>query len=185
MRINNKIESMNAINKLNLNKFPEKLFKQGEAEKIKEFIKKNPAKYYAIRDKSKPRGTFKLKVLEKDIFKEIKEYQTFTINISSYNYIDNQIVNGDVAFFKNGDVYIFLSTNKEATGRDEDKVLYDYNYKTNIFDKKLSNIPYFDYIYKYIIEHNLLDMVVELALFDIKVGINNEQIIIYELRTDY
>ena len=34
------------------------------------------------------------------------------------------------------------------------------------FDKKLNDIPGFDYIYKYIYDNNLNDVIVEFALFD-------------------
>ncbi len=185
MRICNKMESMKAINELQLNKFPEAFFKNGEIEKVKAFLEKYPEKYYAIRDKSSARGKFKLKVLKNDVIKEIQDYQAFTINVSSFNYIDNQLLNGDIAIFKNGDVYVYLSSNQNATGREEEDVYYEYNFKTDIFDKRLNDIPDFDYIYQYIVDHHLLDMVVEISLFDKNVGIYSERIIIYELRTDY
>lgn len=46
----------------------------------------------------------------------------------------------------------------------------DFNLKTTIFDKELSRIPHFDYIYKYISDNNLYDIIVEFALFDKEVG---------------
>ena len=68
------------IIELGLNKFKEQLFKANEEEKVKEFLKENPAKYYAIRDKSKTRGNFKLKVEYEKVLEEIKYYDLFTIN---------------------------------------------------------------------------------------------------------
>ena len=65
MIIKSKLESINKINALGLNKFPEQLFRENEEIKVKEFIEKYPANYYAIRDKSRAGGTFKLKT---DIF---------------------------------------------------------------------------------------------------------------------
>lgn len=53
MMISNKLESMKKINELGLNRFPEQLFTDNEQERVKEFINSYPAKYYAIRDKSK------------------------------------------------------------------------------------------------------------------------------------
>ena len=44
---------------------------------------------------------------------------------------------------------------------------------------------YFDLIYQYIVNHNLQGVIVEYALFDTEVGINNEHIVVYELRTHY
>lgn len=61
----------------------------------------------------------------------------------------------------------------------------DFNYATNIFDKKLNKIPCFDLIYSYIIEHKLTDIIVEFAIYDKPVGVNNEQVIIFEIRTEF
>ena len=58
MIIKNKLESVQKINELQLNKFPEQLFKSKEKEKIEKFLEKYTAKYYAIRDKSKANGIF-------------------------------------------------------------------------------------------------------------------------------
>lgn len=60
-----------------------------------------------------------------------------------------------------------------------------FNFKTDIFDKRLNKIPHFDFIYKYIIEHNLKDTIVEFSLFDKELGTKNEKVIVYELRTHY
>lgn len=94
MIIRNKLDSIKKISELNLNKFPEQLFKENEEEKVKEFLQKYPAKYYAIRDKSKAGGIFKLKVDYNKVLDEIKDYNLFTINVSSANYIDNQLLVG-------------------------------------------------------------------------------------------
>ena len=101
MIINNKIESYNKIIELNLNKFPEQLFHSNEEEKVKQFKKDCPAKYYAIRDKSKPGGVFKLKVSRNKLLNEIKNYSVYTINVSSINYIDNQLLVGEIEILSN------------------------------------------------------------------------------------
>ena len=72
------------------------------------------------------------------------------------------------------EVNAILSTNKTYSVRDAIKNP-DFNIKTNIFDNKtLNNIPYFDNIYDYIITNDLLDVIVEFALFDKKIGIKNK-----------
>jgi len=176
--INNKLESINYIKKLNLNKFPEQLFKENEEEKVLEFLNKYPAKYYAIRDKSKARGIFKLKVLKEHVVDEIKDYSLYTINVSSYNFNKNQLLVGEIMIKSNNEVYLTISTNPNYSVRDalENPT---YNLKTNLMDKKLNDIYYFDEIYNYIMKYNLIDIIVEFSLFDINVGINNEKIIIY------
>ena len=91
---------------------------------------------------------------------------------------------GEIEIFSNNDVYITVSTDKKASVRDALKNPI-YNLKTNIFSKELKEIEYFNDINTYISKHKLYDVIVEFALYDKNVGINNEKIIIYELRTDY
>lgn len=184
MIIKNKLESIEKINKLNLNRFPEELFKVEEKQKVKDFLKNFPAQYYAIRDKSKSGGIFKLKVNYDKVLEEISEYNLFSINVSSANYVDNQLLVGEIEILSNGEIYAILSTNPTASVRDALRNP-TFNLKTNIFDKNLNKIPHFDFIYYYIINNNLQNVIVEFSLFNKNVGIYNEKIIIYELRTDY
>ena len=184
MLIKNKLESIKKINELGLNKFPEQLFKADEYEKVKDFLTCYPAKYYAIRDKSKAGGTFKLKVAARDVLTEIRGYSLFTINVSSANYAENQILVGEIEILSNGDVYVTLSVDPTASVRDALRNP-TFNLKTDIFDKKLNHIPHFDLIYEYIIINNLQNVIVEFALFNTEVGIKKENIIVYELRTHY
>ena len=182
--IRNKLESIDKINELGLNKFPEQLFKENEEERVKEFIENYPANYYAIRDKSKAGGTFKLKVDYDKVLDEISGYNLFTINVSSANYVDNQLLVGEIEFLSNGEVYAILSIDPTASVRDALRNP-TFNLKTDIFDKKLNEIPHFNYIYQYIMDNNLQDVIVEFALFDKEVGIKKEKVIVYELRTHY
>lgn len=184
MIINNKIESLEKIIELNLNKFPEKIFKKGDVNEILDFIKIYPAEFYAIRDKSKSCGNFKLKVPRDKVIEEISNYDLFTINVSSANYEENQLLVGEVEFFKNGDVYCCVSTSQKYSVRDACKNP-DFNLKTNIFDKTLNDIPYIDDVYDYISRNELYDVIVEFSLFSKTVGVYNENIIIYEIRTHY
>lgn len=184
MFIKNKLESMKKISELGLNKFPEQLFKAGEQEKVREFLTCYPAQYYAIRDKSKAGGIFKLKVAANDVLTEINDYDLFTINVSSANYVENQLLVGEIQILSNGEVYATLSVDPTASVRDALRNP-TFNLKTDIFNKKLNKIPHFDLIYEYIITHNLQNVIVEFALFDKKVGIRKERIIVYELRTYY
>ena len=184
MIIRNKLESIKKINELGLNKFPEQLFKEGEQERVKEFLNCYPAPYYAIRDKSKTSGVFKLKVAASDVLTEINGYNLFTINVSSANYVENQMLVGEIEILSNEEVYATLSVDPTASVRDALRNP-TFNLRTDIFDKKLNQIPYFDLIYQYIVTHNLENVIVEFAIFNKGVGIKNEKIIIYELRTQY
>jgi len=184
MKITNKIESYEKIIELGLNRFPEKIFKHSEINEVTEFINSYPAKYYAIRDKSKAGGIFKLKVEPENILNEVSGYDLFSINVSSYNYIDNQLLVGEICISSTS-VNAILSKNSKYSVRDAIRDP-DYNFIASIFDDEMLNdIPHFDDIYKYIVENKLQNTIVEFALFNKPVGINKENVIIYELRTDY
>ncbi len=179
------MESIKKINELNLNKFPEQLFQKGQEQEILNFINEYPAKYYAIRDKSKSEGLFKLKVDFEKVIDEVKSYDLFTINVSSANYVDNQLLVGEIQFLSNDEVYATLSVDPTASVRDA-LSHPSLNIKTTIFDDKtLNQIPHFNSIYSYVVEHHLKDYIVEFALFDKEVGIKNERVVVYELRTHY
>ena len=47
-------------------------------DKILDFLRQYPARYYAIRDKSNLGGTFKLKVLYNKVLEEIREYNALS-----------------------------------------------------------------------------------------------------------
>lgn len=184
MIIKNKLESIKYINNLNLNKFPEQLFTQNEETKIKEFLKTYPAPYYAIRDKSSPSGIFKLKVESNKVLKETKNYKLFTINVSSINYAKNQLLVGEIEILSSNEVYATLSLNSKYSVRDA-LSNPDFNLKTDIYDKILNQIPEFNYLYEYILNNNLFDVIIEFSLFNKEVGLKKERVIIYELRTNY
>ena len=185
MEIKNKLESIETIKKLGLNKLKEGLFKKGETKKVKAFLNSCTENLFCIRDRTKTGGRFKFNVEKKDVLREVKGYEIFTINVSTGNYEGHQILTGDIKISKDNSVYMTLSTDPDASVRDA----YSnptFNYNTDIFnDSLLNRVPGFDFLYQYIYEHNLVDTVVEFSLFDTEVGIFGEKIVIFEIRTNY
>lgn len=188
MKINNKVESIKKIKELNLNQFPEKLIKSQGKEKeneVLQFIKDYPVEWYTLRDKSKQGGKAFHAVRPDEILDAIKVYDgPFSILVSFYNYKDNQIMVGEIQI-SGENVHFILSYNGEYSIRDMYKNP-DVVINTSIFDDKtLNNISHFDDIYKFIMDKNLQNVIVEFGMFDKGVGKNNEKFIIYEIRTNY
>ncbi len=184
MKITNKIESYNKIIELGLNRFSEEIFRSYEIRELEDFINRYSASFYAIRDKSKAGGNFKLKVEAKDILNEVTGYDLFSVNVSSFNYLENQLLVGEI-LITDTNVSAVLSTNCRYSVRDAINDP-DFNFVTTIFDDKtLDQIPCFNDVYNYIVKQKLKDIIVEFAYFDKLLGVNNENIIIYELRTEY
>lgn len=91
---------------------------------------------------------------------------------------------GDIRIGKNNEVWFIGSTNSNFTGKMAEKYP-DFNYSTDIFDKRLSLVPGFDLTYGYIINHDLVDVIVEFAIYNCPVGIYKEQVVIFEIRTEF
>lgn len=185
MKVRNKLESIEIIKRKKLNSFPEKLFKVSDIKSISLFLDEYPAEYYAIRSKEVVGCKLNnFKVPKNKVLDEIKKFNLFTINVSSYNYISNLVLIGDIMVKKNNEVWFIGTTNQNFTGKMAEQNP-EFNYCTNIFDKKLSNIPAFDLIYSYIVNHDLIDVIVEFAIYDKALGIYNEPIVIFEIRTEF
>ncbi|MBE7075957.1 MAG: hypothetical protein E7375_02700 [Clostridiales bacterium] len=153
--------------------------------KILDFIKKYDAKFYAVRDMAKSNSKlFNLKVEKKNVVEYVKEQRNFLINVSSYNYTENQLCTGEIQINKDMKVSLTISNNKEFSARDAVRCP-DFNFVCDIYDRRLKNIDGLQQVMDYIFQYNLFDVIVEFSSFDIPVGLNCENVIIYELRTDY
>jgi len=183
IEIKDKIDSLKYINKLKLNTFGEKIFKNPTEQEVIDFMDENPVKYYILRDKSKIGSKVYSNITRKEVLQHYKEYKLFSIDIASYNYRDNKILTGDILISKNNNFTITASSNKDCDHRTFPKPNYFLN--TDIFDKKINNIQSVDKIIDYIYKHELFDVIIEFGVFDIPVGINKECVVIYELRTNY
>lgn len=185
MKVRNKLESIELIKKKKLNSFPEKLFKKNQSHEVIDFLKEYPANYYAVRSKEIvgcKKNNFK--VSKEDVINEIKNFNLFTINVSSYNYTSNLVLIGDILISKNNEVWLIASTNQNFTGKMAEQYP-EFNFSTDIFDKRLNLVPNFDLIYEYIAKNDLIDVIVEFAIYNKPLGIYNEKIIIFEIRTEF
>ncbi len=188
IQIKNKRDSVKKIKELKLNNFPEDVFSTSDLVSIEKFFKKYSAEEYCMRTTSKAKGQF---FFVKD-FQECKALLSkfkdeVTICVSYNPYKEDIVLVGDikVSRMSSGDIVdIVARTDPEATQRN----IYDdpeYNYHASLDDDKVWKIPGFSKIMNYIVEHELYDMIIEFIVYDIKVGINKENVVIVEIRTDY
>lgn len=185
IKISDKLEIIKLIKELKLNSFPQKLFNRDETNGIKRFLLKYPVKFYAVRSKeivNCKKNNFK--VHKGNVLNEIKKYNLFTINVSSYNYINKFVLIGDIRMGKNNEVWIADSINPNFTGKMAEQNPY-FDFSTDIFDKRLNKVPGFDLIYSYIVDHNLINVIVEFAIYDKPVGIYDKPIVVFEIRTEF
>lgn len=185
IRIRNKLESLKYIKELNLNILPEEYFEGYNKQKIKRFIEKYPAEFYAIRDKEKSASSkHKLAVPYDEVIDSCKDLKKYTINVSSYCYRNHQICVGEILLYDNMDIEYIISNNSNFSVRDVYKNP-DYVGKTDIYDKKLNRIKGINEIIDYILLHELTNIIVEFTVFNCKLGKNKEKVVVWELRNEY
>ena len=182
MRIKNKLESANKIKELGLNTLPEELFRKGQEHAVESFMNKWDAQYFSIRNKEVVGFRAGIGLTREEVLEEIKDYNFFSVMVAPCNYADDLILAGDIRIDKKNQVWLtaskieYIKFLKEAP---------EYNFCTDIFDRKLGDIPGFDIILKYIMDHNLIDVIIEFEVHEKPMGIKNEQVAIMEIRTDY
>ena len=185
IKILNKKESAYHISKLKLNRFPQIICSTYNPKTINEFVSKYPAQFYAVRDMSKSNSkVFNLKVKKEDLHEYTKNLNGFLINVSSINYTDNQLCTGEVKIEHDMSISLTVSNNQNFSARDAVN-FPNYNFTTDIYDAKLKQIRGLDKIINYIFKYQLFGIIVEFSAFNITLGTNNEDVAIYELRTNY
>lgn len=186
-KTNNKLESVNLIHTLNLNRFNQKVFevKYTTDEDVNKFLNANNCEMYAIRDNVKSNSKERTHAASKnDILNVYKKFENCTISESVNNYINNQTLIGNIIVGKDGSVVLEASNSKCDSVRE---AVNNANIKLNttIDDNRIEYVNGLKDIVDYVVEHNLQDMVVEFSAFNKNVGVNNEKVVIYELRSNY
>ena len=185
IRIRNKQESAYLIESLNLNKLQDIYLKKFDKSVVEKFLEENKAVYYAVRSRAVAGSRiFNLKVKREDVIDYVKDLSDFSINISSYGFWQNQLCTGEVKIGKDMGLSISVTNDPKASARDGAQKP-DYNFVTTIEDKRVDKIKGMREVINYIFKHELFDMIVEFAAYNINVGRNNEKVVIFELRTDY
>lgn len=180
----NKTESDRLIKEKGLNRIEEGHFKGSSNtldEDVLEYLDRTRYKYYNIRDKSYSNGMFRYKLTRDEIIAIDKNYDKFAIYESLAEADDRLILQGEIEINKDFELWASLSDVKNIPNRiamKEPKFILEIDLK----ESKEPNIRGLKGVIDYIISKELIGMVVEFSLFEIPVGINRENIIIWELR---
>ena len=187
-KIKNKKDSIDLMKKLNLNYFPLEVFKKNDLARIADFFRLYPSKEYILRNTDKAKGKFFFVENFEEAKKCLDKFENrVTIGVSYNPFKKDLVLVGDIKI-ENGkekkEVVLTARTDKEATHRN----IYDkpqYNFKCDIQDDSLWQIKGVDKVLKYIVDHQLFDCIVEFAVYNTKFGVNHEEVIISEIRTNY
>ncbi len=176
----NKQESRALITKLDLNTVPEVFLANNDYVGMKSFIDNNKAKRYVVRDAEHASSKY-FYVDDLSACKEAaKQFSGKIILAVSLNSYENKLLLGAVEICEDK-IKICATTDSTKDHR----TLYDnpeFNYATDIFDKRLSSIPCFDDLYKFVLDNKLEGLTIEFTVYDKLVGNKKQKILINELR---
>lgn len=186
--IRDKRDSIVKMKELKLNYFPLDSYDVNDFEGIKNFIETYPAKEYILRSANKAKGDFFFVHNLDEIKDKLSHFENdVTIGVSYNEFKEDLVLVGDIIVHKD-----FSSQSVDLTARDDIEAthrnIYEnpkYNIHADIEDDKLWEIPGMSKVMKYISDHELYNVIVEFSVYDIKLGINKENVVISELRTTY
>ena len=176
-----KEQSKNKIIKLNLNRVPEIFIDKSDKESMEKFFAENVEELYIVWDAEKSSSKYYYVRTSEECFKQAQNFSGKVIVAVSINTYKNKVLLGAVEINKEV-IRICATTNEKLDHRTMYNGQAEFNLQTNIFDKKLSNIPEFDFLYEYVMKNKLDGYTVEFTIYDKIVGVNKERIIINEVR---
>ncbi len=181
-RILTKQQSRDLIEKLNLNRIEESVFKKGEVFKVKDYIIKNRYKSYSLRDRSHSSGKSIYGLTAYQVLDQCYNYDMFSLNESLIEADKNHMVlQGSIEITKD---WVCRASLSDEIGvmqsYAEDYPKYNLNY--DMIENSDPCILGLKEVINYCISHELFDMIVEFSLFSTEVGVNRENLIIWELR---
>lgn len=183
-KIKSKKESMMLISRLGLNTLPVIMLDKYDERKVAEFVERYPSDTYCVRDTSKSASKLlKLFVKRENLVDYIKDARHFSINISGGIIAQHQLLTGEIQVSSGGDFILTATSDKNASARDgalNPQYVVDSRYQ-----RVPKNIPGLDLLLDYIFIHQLFDTVVEFAVYDKKLGTENEHVCVFELRNEY
>ncbi len=188
IQVKNKKDSIIKMKELKLNYFPLNYFETNDLKGIKNFFEKYPAQEYVLRTITKAKGQYFYVYSYEEALEKLSNFEgELTISVSYNPYKENIVLVGDIKVHKGYDgetVDLTARSDSQATHRN----IYEnpqYNLHSSLDDDNVWKIPGFSKIMRYISDHELFDVIVEFAVYDCKLGVNNENVVITELRTGY
>lgn len=177
-----KAQSRELIKKLNLNTVPEIFISKSDIDSMKSFFNTYVEDLYIVRDAEKSSSKYYYVKNLEECIEAAKNYHETIILAVSINTYKNKVLLGAVEFLKENNGVRLCATTDVTKDHRTMYVNPEFDLDTDIFDKKLNQVPEFDFLYEYIYKNNLLDQIVEFTIYDKNVGINNERILINEVR---
>ncbi len=188
IKIKDKKDSIIKMKELRLNYFPLDVFETFDVAGIENFMKSYPAKEYVLRSANKAKGEFYFVTNIDEAKERLDRFEDeVTISVSYNEFKEDIVLVGDIIVhndFGSQTVDLTARSDIEATHRN----IYEkpeFNIHTSIEDDKLWKIPGISKIMRYISDNELYNVIIEFSVYDCKLGINKDNVVISELRTGY
>ncbi|MBQ8430800.1 MAG: hypothetical protein IJX26_02505 [Clostridia bacterium] len=186
MEIKSKTDSSVQLKRLGLNYIDNIIIETNNLENAKLFVEQNPAEEYCLRSLDSALGQYFFAKNIDEIIELSKNYNDkFWLGVSTRPLATHLLLLGDIKVDKERNIVDLVaktSTNANHRNLDDNP---EFNFHTTLEDDNLWNVPSFLTLINYISKHHLYNMVVEFAIYDCPVGHHKENILIYEIRTNY
>ena len=180
-KIETKEQSKNKIIALDLNRVPEIFIDKSDKHSIKAFFEENKEDLYIVRDADHSSSSYYYVKTAEECFEKAQNFSGRVIVAVSINTYKNKVLLGAVEI-SGSTVRICATTNSKLDHRTMYNGEAEFDYFTDIFDKRLSYIPEFDFLYGYVISNHIDGYTIEFTIYDSPVGPKHEKIIINEIR---
>lgn len=175
-----KAESRKLIVSLGLNRVPEIFLEKTDSRGMREFFETYPSALYVLRDAEHSSSQYFYVTNAEECIEKAALFSGKVILAVSTNGYKNKVLLGAIEIC--GDLVRIVATQDETL---DHRTMYgraEYSWETKVTDKRLSNIPEIDYLFDYLYRNKLLDITVEFTIYDRPVGVNQERMVINELR---
>jgi hypothetical protein len=161
----------------------EGIFKKGEIDKVKDHIANNPHPLYAMRNKAKSSGVFLYSLTAEEVLSHVDDYELFSVAESLLDADKNHMILQGAIQITND--WICRASLNDVRGMSNRQAENNPKYKLNfsLLDDSEPPIQGLRYLIDYYISHELFELVMEFGMYDIPVGVNKDNIIIWEIRS--
>ena len=179
--IRTKEQSKNKIAQFNLNRVPEIFIDKSDRKSMENFFVANKEDVFVVRDAEHSSSRYFYVRSVDECYENAQYFAGKVIVAVSINSYKNKVLLGAIEI-TDDTVRICATTNAQLDHRTMYNGEAEFNLNTDIFDKRLSDIPEFDFLYKYVTENDLCGYTVEFTIYDRPVGVRKERIIVNEIR---
>ena len=186
--IKDKKDSIAKIKQMGINHFPQDVFDVDDVAAIEDFFADYPADEYVLRSTNKTNGSFFYVKNVDEVKGLLSNFEDeVTISVSMRSFQEDVVLLGDITVRRDGG-----SEMVDLTARDDEDAnhrnIYEapkYNLHASLEDDRLWRIPGFSKLMRYVSEHELYNVILEFVVYDCKVGVHKDNVVIIEIRTGY